>query len=258
MVTKDKNKLRETLDAEQRRFNALSQEQRRKELNAKGLHHVSAVPPPLEPVRNTGAMPPHALPKRPAPAANWDVWANMPKAKLWQAVALSLDSEPPDELGRSTGYGPAFDRKLAESIFPDEFSDRLKVAQGNVSMDGPLHPLQLGVLNDPNAPVNLAEFGAWAVLLGWTLPERFPREVAAQATNPTNAAQETPEQRAIRLHLQMNILKGQGVRNYAKQVADGENITTARLRQITAKNRAPAVKPIDANDPFRLSQKNKP
>lgn len=109
----------------------------------------------------------------PLPGADWELWAHMPKATLTEAVAVSLGIDP-SAIKRGGGY--------AEPGI--EFDRRLKLASAFVNDAGPLKPIgPLGALHLLGGPVtavvSLPEFAKWALGMGWTLPERFPRFKAA-------------------------------------------------------------------------------
>lgn len=135
---------------------------------------VPKAPPPIEPLRGTGYVPS----PRPS-AANWNKWKFIPKAPLWEAVCLTLDVEPNDEVLGMRHWLQS--RRGVPRGLPPEFVDRLQVAQANMSTNGPLRPLALysGVLQNPHAEVSLSELAAFAVRCGWTVPD------AMQSMTPT-------------------------------------------------------------------------
>ncbi len=149
------------------RLAALPQKQRRQVLDAMGLHNVSAVPPPIESLRNSGS---YCLP-RAQPAlqpARWQVWRLVPNAELWQAVALSLDIEPDDSL-----TGEAMGRSK-RSMLPGDFFDRLKVCQANLSYTGPIRShlgMGLGWGDSPRLPVPVADVATFLMQSGFDVPE---------------------------------------------------------------------------------------
>lgn len=104
----------------------------------------------------------------PLPGADWELWAHMPKATLTEAVAVSLGIDP-SGIKRGGGY--------AEPGI--EFDRRLKLASAFVNDAGPLRPIGLGAMyligGPVTAVVSLPEFAKWALGMGWTLPEKFPR-----------------------------------------------------------------------------------
>ncbi|WP_309683036.1 hypothetical protein [Polaromonas sp.] len=109
----------------------------------------------------------------PPPGTDWELWAHMPKATLTEAVAVSLGIDPSAIKTRS-GYaepGKDFDR-------------RLKLACAYVSHAGPLKSLDalppMHLMYGPaTATVSLPQFAAWALSMGWELPDKFPRLKAA-------------------------------------------------------------------------------
>lgn len=103
-------------------------------------------------------------------APDWSFWGNLPDVMIWQAVALSLNTDPAS-LDMPGGFDPDRCKNL-----PDGFKPRLSVACGN--------QMQLGVCRSMtekyHAPcqltVNLRRFGLWAASLPypWELPNGFP------------------------------------------------------------------------------------
>jgi hypothetical protein len=112
---------------------------------------------------------------RQAGPTDWTLWSQMPKAELWEAVALSLNFQPGH-------WDLTFPRGISiyytDFVFSADYSTRLKVAQAHMSAEGPLKPLNLyvGVLNDPRADVSLPQFHSWASSMKWDLPAEFPSE----------------------------------------------------------------------------------
>lgn len=62
------------------------------------------------------------------------------------------------------------------------------------------------------------------------LPDFTPSDADVGSVSAASTTTETPEQRRERLRRCQEGLKKQGVRDYAKRVADEEGITTARTR----------------------------
>jgi hypothetical protein len=104
-----------------------------------------------------------------APCADWELWASMPKAELWRAVALSLDSEPVD---CSDGF-QGINLEKAEATFPSDFMRRLKIARAHLARND----------NDCQI-VGLPEFATFAVSMSWSLPKQFPRVAPNQSEKP--------------------------------------------------------------------------
>lgn len=122
----------------------------------------------------------------PLPVTDWELWAHMPKATLTETVAVSLGIDP-SATKPGSGYvepGKEYDR-------------RLKIACAYVSHAGPLKSLDtlppMHLLYGPStATVSLPQFAEWALSMGWTLPEQFPRWKAAPVK--TVKQQPAPEQ----------------------------------------------------------------
>lgn len=120
----------------------------------------------------------------PWPAADWSLWAFMPKATLRAAVLLSVGLEPsPIRTVRTGDALPMF----AEP--GPEFQRRLTLACAHLSGHGPLRAIRaMDLLQPDEALVSLPEFRAWAEGLGWPMPEAFPGASApAPAAGPVPA-----------------------------------------------------------------------
>ena len=102
------------------------------------------------------------------PKPRWEEWLQSPRIRLWQAVALSCDLRPAKIL-------LARKNPLKHKIAPErcrEYRRRLRVALRNLG-DG-LQPVGVGAPKS-RCWIKLAEFGAWAVGMGWTLPDELLR-----------------------------------------------------------------------------------
>lgn len=129
---------------------------------------------------------------------DWELWGEMRRLRLWQAVALTLDINPgpPD-------MTPAAAEKMRRpgelQRLGRDFERRLAIAQSNFSSTGPLVPLEMhqGVLQDPCAMVSMDNFLTFVRGLRnpWSLPpamsgEPRPDLMPEPSTSPTAA---TPE-----------------------------------------------------------------
>lgn len=127
--------------------------------------------------------PPNRPEPLPLPGTDWELWAHMPKATLREVVAVSL------------GIDPSALKPQRGCVEPGkDFEHRLKLACAFVSHVGPLKSLDTlppnHLMGGPaTATVSLPQFAAWALSMGWELPERFPRMKAAprQPTTPSPA-----------------------------------------------------------------------
>ena len=158
---------------------------------------VSKAPMPITPMRASSRPAEWNTPGR----ADWDMWRHMLIVTLRQAVALSLDIDP-DTLDFDAEYrltpglweeavllfdnDPDVQDVYAEHkkwrrIANAEYKKRWRIARAHLAAGKTLR-LVSGVIDSPGATVNLPEFGAWALSLGWSLPADFPRADAAQPT----------------------------------------------------------------------------
>ena len=95
-------------------------------------------------------------------APNWDFWRQMVTAPVWQAVALSLNTDPDQN------------PPTALDCFPTGFEMRLRIAENHLLRRQSLKAVNLGIGGPMYAIIDLAEFTAWAKGLGWELPENLP------------------------------------------------------------------------------------
>lgn len=168
----------------QSRFAAMSYEERRATLNAAGLHHVSAAPPPIKPVRGTGtSVRPHTTPRAP----NWREWSFTPEVSLWQACALSLNIEP-HSMRKITRYRDFNDPTFEQDSFPTaeakaEYELRHRVLLANLSDSRFFSTDSRRAYQLPDQYViELAEFAAWAdAVVSW---QGLPPELVALAQEP--------------------------------------------------------------------------
>ncbi len=137
---------------------------------------------------NARRMEPAALPW---PAADWGLWADMPRATLREAVLLSMNLDPRPNFTEKAGRT----RPLLSDPGP-EFHRRLTLGCAHVGGYGPLRAVRvnqlLGARGD--VEVSLPEFRAWAEGLGWPMPELFPgAKGTAPAAEPVPTARQSAE-----------------------------------------------------------------
>lgn len=200
--------------------------------------------------------------QRMAREPDWDLWADMRRLRVWQAVALSLNINPglPDMSAATaaTMRDPARLRR-----FGAEFERRLAIALSQLSTDGPLRPLELytGVLEDPCAMVSMKNFATFVQGLRkpWALPAGFPQSVgpAAPASAPVgvSATPETTTPAAVDVRWtdeELAKLAAYRKEHGTKKAADHFNISTTRVRQLLPG--APSEAPATANNPFNIAR----
>jgi hypothetical protein len=104
--------------------------------------------------------------KKQTTAPDWSFWGNLPEVRIWQAVALSLNTDPA-LLDMPGGFDPDRCQNL-----PTGFIERLTVACSN------LNPPSMYERYTPPflRMVGLEDFGVWADNLPhpWDLPPPFP------------------------------------------------------------------------------------
>ncbi|MGE5539630.1 MAG: hypothetical protein ACM30I_13505 [Gemmatimonas sp.] len=98
----------------------------------------------------------------------WDIWRHVPEAKVWEAVALSLDIEPRSvNIDRNSWVGGRLIFQESE-----EFKSRVFLASRNLN-SGAFRATAL-VIDQPEAcGAVLSEFANWGISVGWKVPEEF-------------------------------------------------------------------------------------
>ena len=184
---------------------------------------------------------------------NWTVWRNIPEAKLWQAVALSLDIDP-DKVQHNR------DSCMAESYLFDEsqeFKDRMQVATACAGRS--LKTATLSLTHVEECKVELAVFTAWAKTLKWIIC----KDLIAIAHNaprlaPTNIHTDTrldPRERnsLLRIIRALDVMAGLKDRGAASPLfeqlqklgfTDGPGDTTIRKLLEQARALEPDSKPL--------------
>lgn len=106
----------------------------------------------------------------PPPKPDWSKWGLYVEARLAYAVALSIDIDPEYAV-------------LRDNQKPVEYYNRFDVAANQ----GRAGRFEIFTRGDRQDFVDLAEFRAWAIGLGWSLPREFPNP---NATSPARAHSE--------------------------------------------------------------------
>ncbi|CDS49414.1 hypothetical protein [Polaromonas sp. CG9_12] len=187
------------------RLAALPQKQRRQVLDAAGLNHVSAAPPPITPVSGRSAAQP---PKPAAPLSiDWHFWCNMQTVKLWQACALTVGLDPdrlrphPQAWMAGPGSGPVFDGKSFPSQeIEAKFEKALRLAENAVSyMNGPIFPKGTPHHgSNKEKTVLLSEVATFFISCAWPdIPDTL--QTLARPSPPAMAPKATPEHQAAPL-----------------------------------------------------------
>ena len=137
-----------------------------------------------------------------AATIDWNFWSAMPKAKHWQACALSLAIDP-DSLKQSPhswmagpGHGPIFVPTSFPSLeIQGRFEMRLRLLDAN-RYDGEIFTLPMAKYSNLSADeVLLSEFAHWGEKLGWA---EMPAELSSLAIRlPMGSL--TPESKQERL-----------------------------------------------------------
>jgi hypothetical protein len=174
---------------------------------------------------------------------DWDLWRNMPTARLWEAVALSLGNNPGSQTNGSASY------------FDDDYPKRLRVAKEHLSAR-PGSALQLvrGLMGTSDATVSLPAFGTWAVSLGWDLPTEFPR-AATEAQSAPGDGSKLNEWRAADLWSEADLqaLCCGLVPNAGRSATEELNDAEEKIRRAVLANNLPvASAPVDSTAGDRM------
>ena len=153
--------------------------------------NISKAPEPINPVRGA-SIPPSRSPQ----PAKWQMWNKMPTCALWEAVCLTYDIEPDGER-HDMSHWLEMKRGVPHG-FPTDFADRLRVAQANVSTQGPIEPVELrvGVLETPRAKVRLSDVAKFAIGCEWEIPPAM-RALAGPAASDAKGEQEGKNLRGL-------------------------------------------------------------
>jgi len=112
--------------------------------------------------------------KKGKPAVDWTVWGHRPQAELWEVVAVSLDIAP-DSLTDSM-RGGAFDLCPSWRSHPQEFLDRLAIAEAHLGKGLNVVEIVEKKRRKHFSTVSLADFAAWFVGLDPPLPPPLPKK----------------------------------------------------------------------------------
>ena len=135
----------------------------------------------------------------PALAPDWETWRQVPKAELWEAVALSCNIKP-EALPRDLAGILA--RELLPTHFPtkdthQEFARRLTIAKRSTGAGGTLQTVN----GSNDGAVGLAVFATWAVdVMRWAVPAELaalaePAPESAPAGEAATVAEPMQRQR---------------------------------------------------------------
>jgi hypothetical protein len=100
---------------------------------------------------------------------NWNDWKHLKTIKLWHAVALACDLDP--------YQFTIFDSpKLCRTFnpLPGKFDGLLSIAKANLGGASILKPRAICPDEIDETDLSPANFGAWAKLINYPLPEEFP------------------------------------------------------------------------------------
>lgn len=188
----------ERIKALEAQLAGLSQGERREVLDAVGMSHISAAPPPIERVRSSGPMRAPAVrsPRASAPIA-WVMWLSVPKVELWEGVALVLDINPKALQFHRAGWmgggtsGPFFEpHSFPSQAKHEEFLDAMSFAKKATGYQSPI-AIPMGYPASGNSSTDLRDVVAYFVSCEWPdIPAPLMALVSAAASTPADNAAE--------------------------------------------------------------------
>src|SRR5262245_16552383 len=110
---------------------------------------------------------------------NWQKWRHIPNAKIWEAVALSMNIDP--DLVRHNRSWAENEYSFDES---GEFRDRVVVAKRNIGVKGGLSLSLISLASGMQSEVNLAAFAAWAMSINWEIPAELAEIAKSDSPKP--------------------------------------------------------------------------
>jgi hypothetical protein len=164
---------------------ALPMHERRQVLDAAGLKHVSAAPPPPSHIRGSYAP---AKPKVPdVSKPDWRFWSKIKAVKVWQAVALSLGIDPdgmnhnPNAWMAGPGGDPIFEsRSFPSDATKIEYDKRLRLLKPEIANTDCFYLFRIVQGSRANCEIYLRDFVKWALAIDLGV---MPPELVAMAQN---------------------------------------------------------------------------
>jgi hypothetical protein len=177
----------------QKKLDALPQRERRQVLDAAGLKHVSAAPPPPSHIRGSYAP---AKPKAPdVSKPDWRFWTKIKAVKVWQAIVLSLDIDPdgmkhhPDAWMAGPGNGPIFeDRSFPSNAVKVEYGKRVRLLRSAITNPDYFYIHKINS-NGALCEIYLRDFVKWALAIDLG---DMPPELVAMAKAPDKNSVSAP------------------------------------------------------------------
>ena len=137
---------------------------------------------------------------------DWDFWCAMPRAQVWQVVALSMDIEPEQVPWNPHGWMGAESPHIDDERFrirrlgdPGIFRKRVKLLVASLFNRDLFTPGALVIGTPHRADVGMAEFARWALSTPYfnPLPERLQSLGAAPAVPKIQTAEERQDRRLL-------------------------------------------------------------
>jgi hypothetical protein len=148
--------------------------------------------PPIEPIRANSSRGTFDNMGSQDRVPNWQMWKHILEVKPHEAIALSLNIDP--NKIRHSAHGWMAGRRLFDE--DQEFKDRLFVVERNLDKLRVLNFANVRYLGSEPA-ISLKAFAAWAVSIGWELPNELTELMGAAKGGPTPAATVAAQQRTV-------------------------------------------------------------
>jgi hypothetical protein len=133
---------------------------------------------------------------------DWHYWRNMQEVKIWQACILSLNIDPDSmEFDRdgwmdATAEAPHIRR---ESFYSpqdcEQYRKRVNLLRSNISKPEHFSPGAINMGNPNLSGVRLAEFAAWAVHIGLSIPSEL--ELLSRSPTPEKPTNQSRNEKPL-------------------------------------------------------------
>ena len=123
---------------------------------------------------------------------DWDHWLNMPSVKLWEAVSLSMNSDP---LHERYIHNFVLSQRLGEGVLNEDgekFKKRLILLQAHFFDTEYLSIVSVNGSENINSEIHLEPFADWALnIVHWDIPKELESPYRVRGENlPTETKQE--------------------------------------------------------------------
>jgi hypothetical protein len=163
---------------------------------------------------------------------DWDHWLNMPSVKLWEAVSLSMNSDP---LHERYIHNFVLSQRLGEGVLNEDgekFKKRLILLQAHFFDTEHLSIVSVNGSENINSEIHLESFADWALnIVHWDIPEELkslvdpedlPEETKQEEVEPEETELEETEMDSIMNASDFDHITKQGIINLFDKVTKEE------------------------------------